>query len=108
MIQWYTRHAEDSANRITELKLDCGGDTLPCSECDANALYVLLSALSYTLCALMWHLLPEDLSHHRTMTLRWRLCAMAANLVKTGRHLCVKLRAHHRDLLDRVLLAEGV
>ena len=34
--------AEDSENRIKELKLDFGGDTLPCSDFNANALCFLI------------------------------------------------------------------
>ncbi len=39
IIHWYNQRAEDSENRIKELKLDFGGDTLPCSDFNANALY---------------------------------------------------------------------
>ena len=38
----YNQRAEDSENRIEELKLDFGGDTLPCSDFAANALYFLI------------------------------------------------------------------
>ena len=69
----YNQRAEDSENRIKELKLDFGGDTLPCPDFNANALYFLISALSCNLFALMRQLLPEELAHHRAMTLRWRL-----------------------------------
>jgi hypothetical protein len=105
LIHWYNQRAEDSENRIKELKLDFGGDTLPCSDFKANALYFLISALSYNLFALMRQLLPEELAHHRAMTLRWRLYAMAAKVVKTGRQLFVKLKEKHRTLLEQVLLA---
>jgi len=105
IIHWYNQRAEDSENRIKELKLDFGGDTLPCSDFNANALYFLISALSYNLFALMRQLLPEELAHHRAMTLRWRLYAIAAKVVKTGRQLFVKMQEKHRTLLERVLLA---
>lgn len=105
IVHWYNQRAEDSENRIKELKLDFGGDTLPCSDFDANALYLLISALSYNLFALMRQLLPEELAHHRATTIRWRLYAIAAKVVKTGRQLFVKLRQDHRKLLERVLLA---
>lgn len=105
IIHWYNQRAEDSENRIKELKLDFGGDTLPCSNFEANALYFAISALSYNLFALMRQLLPQELAHHRATTLRWRLYAMAAKVVKTGRQLFVKLKAEHRDLLDQVLTA---
>ncbi len=105
IIHWYNQRAEDSENRIKELKLDFGGDTLPCSDFNANALYFLISALSYNLFALMRQLLPAELAHHRAMTLRWRLYGIAAKVVKTGRQLFVKLKEKHRTLLEQVLIA---
>jgi hypothetical protein len=104
IIHWYNQRAEDSENRIKELKLDFGGDTLPCSNFDANALYFLISALSYNLFALMRQLLPESLAHHRAITIRWRLYAMAAKVVRTGRGLYVKLKERHKTQLEQVLL----
>ena len=88
-----------------ELKLDFGGDTLPCSDFNANALYFLLTTLSYNLFALMRQLLPLELAHHRAITLRWRLYAMAAKVVKTSRQLYVKLQTKNQRLLEQVLTA---
>ncbi|MCP3667408.1 MAG: transposase [Gammaproteobacteria bacterium] len=105
IIHWYNQRAEDSENRIRELKLDFGDDTLPCSDFNANALYFLISALSYNLFALMRQLLPEELAQHRAVTLRWRLYAIAAKVVKTGRQLFLKLQEKHRTLLEQVLIA---
>jgi hypothetical protein len=104
LVHGYNQRAEDSENRIKEVKLDFGGDTLPCSDFKANAMYFLISALSFNLFALMRSLLPEDLAHHRGMTIRWRLYAMAAKVVRTGRQLFVKLKEEHSLLLERVLL----
>jgi hypothetical protein len=105
IVHWYNQRAEDSENRIKELKLDLGGDTLPCSDFKANALYFLITALSYNVFALMRALLPETLCSHRITTIRWRLYGIAAKVVKTGRQLLVKLKAQHRALLETVLLA---
>ena len=105
IVHWYNQRAEDSENRIKELKLDLGGDTLPCSDFKANALYFLITALSYNVFALMRALLPGKLSSHRMITIRWRLYAIAAKVVKTGRQWFVKLKARHRALLETVLSA---
>ena len=105
IVQWYNQRGEDSENRIKELKLDFGGDTLPCSDFQANALYFLITALSYNVFALMRQLLPQELAQHRAITVRWRLYAMAAKVVQTGRQLFVKLKAAHQTLLEQVLLA---
>ena len=58
VIHWYNQRAEDSENRIKELELDFGGDTLPCSDFNANTWYFHIDALSYNLFALMRQLLP--------------------------------------------------
>lgn len=105
IVHWYNQRGEDSENRIKELKLDFGGDTLPCSDFNANALYFNIAALSYNLFALMRQLLPVTLAHHRAITIRWRLYAMAAKVVKTGRQYFVKLKRKHRTLLSEVLEA---
>lgn len=104
IIHWYNQRAEDSENRIKELKLDFGGDTLPCTDFNANALYFLISALSFNLFALMRQLLPEELASHRAITMRWRLYAMAGKVVKTGRRVFMKLQGKQRTLLEQVLL----
>ncbi|MBT6080950.1 MAG: IS1380 family transposase, partial [Gammaproteobacteria bacterium] len=61
--------------------------------------------LSYNLFALMRQLLPEDLAHHRVTTIRWRLYAIAAKIVKTSRQLYVKAKQKHQLLLQQVLIA---
>lgn len=105
IIHWYNQRGEDSENRIKELKLDFGGDTLPCSDKNANALYFNIAVLSFNLFALMRALLPEELAHHRVITIRWRLYAIAAKVVNTGRQLFVKVSRRHRNLLAEVLSA---
>lgn len=103
IIHWYNQRAEDSENRIKELKLDFGGACLPCSDFNANGLYFLTCALSYNLFALMRQLLPGILAHHRVVTIRWRLYAIAGKVVKTGRQIFVKLKSEHQRLLAQVL-----
>ena len=53
----------------------------------------------------MRQLLPEELARHRAVTLRWRLYAMAAKVVKTGHQLFVKRQGKHRIRLERVPMA---
>lgn len=105
IIHWYNQRGEDSENRIKELKLDFGADTLPCSDFQANALYFHICALSYNLFALMRQLLPEELAHHRVTTIRWRLYGIAAKLVKTARQVFVKVANRNQILLEQVLAA---
>lgn len=104
LVHWYNQRGEDSENRIKELKHDFGGETLPCSDFQANAFYFQICALSYNLFALMRQLLPEELAHHRVMTIRWKLYAIAAKIVKTARQLYVKTKQKHQLLLMQVLI----
>jgi len=53
----------------------------------------------------MRQLLSAALAHHRAVTLRWRLYAIAAKVFKTGRQLFVKLKEKHLILLEQVLIA---
>ncbi len=38
IVHWYNQRAEDSENRIKELKADFGGAHMPCGQSDANAI----------------------------------------------------------------------
>jgi hypothetical protein len=68
IIHWNNQRAVDSETRIKELKFDFGGDTFPCSDFNANALYFRIAVLSYNSFALMRQLLPEYLASHRATT----------------------------------------
>ena len=105
VIHWYKQRAEDSENRIKELKRDFGADTLPCSDFKANALYFSICTLSYNLYALMRQLLPGGMETSRAKTIRWRLYSMAAKIIKTGRQVFVKVQAQHQALLEEVVTA---
>ncbi len=51
----------------------------------------------------MRQLLPEELACCRAKTIRWRLYAVAAKVVQTGRQVFVKVQSQHQALLDEVL-----
>lgn len=105
IIHWYNQRAEDSENRIKELKCDFGGNTLPCSDFNANGLYLLICALSFNLFALMRQLLPQKWAQHRAMTIRWRLYGIAAKVVRSGRRMFVKVQTKHKETLEQAIAA---
>ena len=72
-IHWYNQRAEASENRIKELKLDFGGNNLPCHQFQANAVYLALCALAYNLLALLRECLPSPFQSCRAKTIRLRL-----------------------------------
>jgi hypothetical protein len=39
IVHFYNQRAEDSENRIKELKIDFGAKQMPCADFNANALY---------------------------------------------------------------------
>lgn len=102
-VHWYNQRAEDSENRIKELKKDFGAERMPCADFDANALYFALCTLAYNLFALMRSLLPVRFERCRAKTIRWRLYALAGKVVMHGRKLYLKVKAAHRVLLAEVL-----
>lgn len=99
IIHGYNLRGEDSENRIKELKINFGRDVFPCRDFGANALYFMISTLSINLFALMHLFLPEDLSHDRAMTIRWRLYGIAAKVVRTGRQIFIKMKENIRSYL---------
>jgi len=103
LVHWYNQRAEDSENRIKELKLDFGANRMPCSDFAANALYFALCALAYNLFALMRLLLPVRFESCRAKTIRWRIYALAAKVVRHGHKVYLKLQAAHHRLLEEIL-----
>lgn len=102
VIHWYNQRGEDSENRIKELKLDFGGDCLPCSDFKANEVYLLIASLAFNLLALLRELLPNSLSRCRAPTIRNRLYSIAGKLVKSSRRWTLKVQVMHVKLLEEV------
>lgn len=105
IIHWYNQRAEHSENRIKELKADFAGAALPCGEFKANELYFALCGLAYNLFVLMKAFLPPQWMSARVTTVRWRLYAFAAKIVRHGRVWWIKLPPIHRHVLDQALLS---
>jgi len=60
-------------------------------------------ALSFNLFALMRQLLPEEYAHHRVITLRWKVYAIAAKVIRTGRQIHIKMTHKNHELLEALL-----
>ena len=103
IIHWYNQRGECSENRIKELKTDFGADTLPCSDFDANATYLHLTALAYNLYALMRDLSPAELSRRRALSARPLIYFLPAKVVRSGRQVIVKMCRKHKQLMTGML-----
>ena len=102
-VHWYNGRAEDSENRIKELKADFAAERMPCQNFDANALYFSLCALAFNLFSLMRMYFPDHLENARAKTIRYRLYAIAGKVVRHGRQVFLKLQSKHHDLLSGIL-----
>ena len=103
-VHWYNQRGETSENRIKELKEDFSADRMPCQNFEANALYFSLCALAFNLFALLRMYLPAHFESCRAKTIRHRIYALAAKVVRHGRNIYLKLKASHCALLNEILL----
>lgn len=98
-----SQRAEASENRIKELRIDFAGAHLPCSGFRANAVYLALSSIAYNLLCLMRLSLPLKWHAKRAGTFRYRLYAMAGQVVRHARQRVLKVRPADLGLLDETL-----
>jgi len=102
-VHWYNGRAEDSENRIKELKADFAAERMPCQDFDANSLYFSLCALAFNLFSLMRMYFPDHLENARAKTIRYRLYGIAGKVVRHGRKVFLKVQSKHHDLLSAIL-----
>lgn len=104
IVRWYNQRADCSENRLKECRSDFSGARLPCSGFRANAVYLMLSAMSYNLlCLMRLLLLPAAWCRKRAITFRHRLYAMAGQIVHHGRQRTLKVRPADLGLLEETL-----
>ena len=104
IVHEYNQCGECSENRIKELKSDFAVGRLPCRDFGANAQYICMCVLAYNVFALMRAGLPPEFRFARATTLRVRLFALAAKIVRHGRQWILKLHKTHYQLLSRVFV----
>ena len=103
IVHFYNQRGEHSENRIKELKSDFAAGRPPCSDFDANALYVAVCMLAFNVFALTRHGLPAGMRRARASTLRVDLFALAGKIVYHGRQWQLKLPDGYLSLLSRAL-----
>ena len=80
---------------------DLDGETADTTEITHQG--YLYRAMPFNLFALMFQLLPEELSHHRVITLRWKVYAIAAKVVRTERQVFIKMTQKNQKILEAIL-----
>ena len=102
-MHWYNARAEDSENRIKELKSDFGAQKMPCRDFDASALYFSLCALAYNIFALLRTFLPDGMHCARIKRVRLALYNTAAKLVRHARKVILKVQESRYNLLHKLI-----
>ena len=103
IIDWYNQRAECSENKIKELKCDFGADDLPCSDHQANNLYIGICILAYNLFVLMRALAPTILHNYRAKRARWCIYHIAGKVVRSGRQLQFNIATAGYHVIEQLL-----
>lgn len=97
-MQWYSKRGDNSENRIKELKLGFGMDSMPCGTFAANAVFFAIGVLTYNLyLGFRADALGSGWERAQVQTVRWRLFQTAGKVVRHGRQLFLKISAAMLD-----------
>jgi len=100
---WFHNGRGDAENYNKELKGGFGMDYAPCRSLKADAVYFEIGVLAYNLTtAVKRLLLGGDWMRRTIATLRWRLLATAAKVVRHGRKLILRVQESHFELFKSV------
>jgi hypothetical protein len=95
LIAWHRKRC-NCENHIKELKYGFSLDTLPSADFFVNALYLRIQTLGYNLISALKHIkLPESWRPFTLKTLRFRLFAIPALVVRHARGLWLKINRQH-------------
>lgn len=102
-LEFYFHRGEDSENRIKELKLDFGTESLPCGQFEANAMFFAIACLSYNIFKMFTRTaLPKGFWKRRAVSVRYYLYNIAGRVVETGRSLWLKVRKESYELFEEI------
>ena len=76
---------------------------MPCMDHQATRVWFALSAFAYNLFVLFRFTLLQEFESARASTVRYRLFAISARMTRHARQMVLKMRHHHRILLDCVI-----
>ncbi|MCY4275544.1 MAG: IS1380 family transposase [Gammaproteobacteria bacterium] len=103
IVWWYNQRANDSENRLKELRSNFSGPHLPGSTFRANAVYLYLNGIAYNVLVLLRMKLGLKWYGNRAGTFRSRLYDMAGLIVRHSRQWVLKVNPTDRKLLDETL-----
>ena len=102
-MQWYSKRGDASENRIKELKIGFGMDTMPCGTFPANAVFFSIGALTYNLyLGFRSDALGSGWERSQVQTVRWQLFQTAGKVVRHGRQVFLKISATMLDIFTAI------
>lgn len=99
LVSWYNQRADDSENRIKDLKLDFGANKMPCKDFDANSLYINICALAYNIFQVLKLVLPQEYNNARLKRVSTFVYHNAAKVISHARQYIVKLQENAVDVI---------
>lgn len=91
LVKWYNQRADDSENRIKDLKLDFSANKMPCKDFKANALYINICALAYNIFQVLKLVLPQEYNNARLKRVATFVYHNAAKIIFHARQCSVKV-----------------
>lgn len=103
LVDWYNQRANDSENRIKDLKLDFGANKMPFFDFKANSLYLEVCALAYNIFQLLKLVLPSEFHNARLKRVSTFIYSNAAKVIKHARQTIVKIQESAFDSISTTL-----
>jgi len=103
LVAWYNQRADDSENRIKDLKLDFGANKMPCKDFDANSLYINICALAYNIFQVFKLVLPQEYNNSRLKKVSSFVYHNAAKIISHARLIVVKVQESAIDVITTTI-----
>lgn len=103
LVNWYNQRADDSENRIKDLKLDFGANKMPCKDFDANSLYINICALAYNIFQVLKLVLPQEYNNARLKRVSTFVYHNAAKIISHARQCFVKVQESATDVIKSTI-----
>lgn len=103
VVNWYNQRADDSENRIKDLKLDFGANNMPCKDFYANSLYINICALSYNIFQVLKLVLPQEYNNSRLKRVSTLVYHNAAKIISHSRQTIIKVHESAIDVIKTTI-----
>ena len=103
VVNWYNQRADDSENRIKDLKSDFGANNMPCKDFHANSLYINICALAYNMFQVLKLVLPQEYHNSRLKRVSTLVYHNAAKIISHARQTIVKVHENAIDVIKTTI-----